>query len=134
MIISSIQSSNHITFKGKYNVRELWIKGKLPTVRTDIYGLPITRKTVSREHIVPKSMGGSADNCNIVLADKFANSRRGCEKLSKFTTLENVVNYFIQFIGIKIKEGGKVRFDGEKYFKSCVPSLKHEGFNLDLRG
>ena len=34
----------------------------------------------------------------------------------------------------KIKEGNKVRFDGDKYFKSCVPSLKHEGFNIDLRG
>ena len=35
---------------------------------------------------------------------------------------------------VKIKEGNKVRFDGDKYFKSCVPSLKHEGFNINLRG
>ena len=34
-----------------------------------------------------------------------------------------------------VKENGRVRFVGDKYFKSCIPSLKHEGFDkLDLRG
>lgn len=129
-----LPSKDKTSFKGKWGVRELWIRGKLPNVKTDIYGLPITKKTVSREHIVPKCFGGVSDNCNIALADKYINSRRGCEKLSEFTTLENVVNYFLQFIGIKVKDHGKVMFDGEKYFRSCIPSLKHEGFNLDLRG
>jgi hypothetical protein len=110
------------------------MRGKLPSVKKDIYGLPLTKKTVSREHIVPKSLGGTSFNSNIALADKFMNSKRGCEKLAKFTTLENVVNYFLQFVGVKVKEHGKVMFDGEKYFRSCIPSLKHEGFNLNLRG
>lgn len=123
------------SFAGKFGVRDLWMRGKLPQVKFDIYGLPLKKKTCSREHIIPKSLGGSSYNSNIALADKFMNSKRGIEKLSEFTTLENVVNYFLQFVGIKIKENGKVRFDGDKYFKSCIPSLKHEGFDkLDLRG
>lgn len=123
------------SFTGKFGVRDLWMRGKLPQVKFDIYGLPLKKKTCSREHIIPKSLGGSSYNSNIALADKFMNSKRGTEKLSEFTTLENVVNYFLQFVGIKIKENGKVRFDGDKYFKSCIPSLKHEGFDkLDLRG
>ena len=123
------------SFAGKFGVRDLWMKGKLPQVKFDIYGLPLTKKTCSREHIIPKSLGGSSYNSNIALADKFMNSKRGTEKLSEFTTLENVVNYFLQFVGVKIKENGKVRFDGDKYFKSCIPSLKHEGFDkLNLRG
>lgn len=123
------------SFAGKFGVRDLWMRGKLPQVKFDIYGLPLTKKTCSREHIIPKSLGGSSYNSNIALADKFMNSKRGTEKLSEFTTLENVVNYFLQFVGVKIKENGKVRFDGDKYFKSCIPSLKHEGFDkLDLRG
>ena len=134
MQVQAVQPVSPVSFKGKYGVRDLWMKGKLPQVKIDIYGLPLAKKTCSREHIVPKSIGGSSHNSNIALADKFMNSKRGTEKLSEFTTLENVVNYFMQFIGIKIKEGNKVRFDGDKYFKSCVPSLKHEGFNIDLRG
>jgi len=133
--VQAVQPASRVSFAGKFGVRDLWMKGKLPQVKFDIYGLPLTKKTCSREHIIPKSLGGSSYNSNIALADKFMNSKRGTEKLSEFTTLENVVNYFMQFIGIKIKEGNRVRFDGDKYFKSCIPSLKHEGFDgLDLRG
>lgn len=135
MQVQAVQPASRVSFAGKFGVRDLWMKGKLPQVKFDIYGLPLTKKTCSREHIIPKSLGGSSYNSNIALADKFMNSKRGTEKLSEFTTLENVVNYFMQFIGIKIKEGNRVRFDGDKYFKSCIPSLKHEGFDgLDLRG
>lgn len=135
MQVQAVQPASRVSFTGKFGVRDLWMKGKLPQVKFDIYGLPLTKKTCSREHIIPKSLGGSSYNSNIALADKFMNSKRGTEKLSEFTTLENVVNYFMQFIGIKIKEGNRVRFDGDKYFKSCIPSLKHEGFDgLDLRG
>ena len=135
MQVQAVQPASRVSFAGKFGVRDLWMKGKLPQVKFDIYGLPLTKKTCSREHIIPKSLGGSSYNSNIALADKFMNSKRGTEKLSEFTTLENVVNYFMQFIGVKIKEGNRVRFDGDKYFKSCIPSLKHEGFDgLDLRG
>lgn len=117
-------------FKGKYGVRDLYMNGKLPTVKTDIYGLPLKKKTCSREHIIPKSLGGSSNNSNIALADKFINSRRGNQPLSKFTTVENVINYLLQFVGIEIKEGKIVKFSGNKYISELLPSLKHEGIDI----
>ena len=138
MSISPVQSigpTYQVSFGNKYGVRELWMSGKLPQVKTDIYGLPLKKKTCSREHVIPRSLGGSSFNSNIALADKYANSARGTKPLGQFTTLENVVNYLLQFWGIKIKDGANhVRFDGTKYAKGLIPSLKHEGFNLDVRG
>lgn len=124
-----IGNSIYPNFTGRYGVRELWMRGELPEVKYDIYGLPLRKKSCSREHIVPKSMHGSSDNSNIALADKYVNSLRGTQKLSQFTTFENVVNYFIQFMGIKIKKNNKVVFDGNKYIDSLIPSLRKEGFH-----
>lgn len=128
MKVDSIQRPSAPSFQGKYGVRELYIRGKLPQVKYDIYGLPLKKKTVSREHIIPRSHGGTAENSNIALADKFINSKRGNEPLNKFTTFENVVNYLLQFIGIEIREGKIVKFSGDKYIKDLIPSLRSEGF------
>lgn len=118
-----------VSFKGKYEVRDLYLKDKLPGVKYDIYGLPLSKKTVSREHIIPRSLGGLSDNSNIALADKFINSSRGNEPLRAYTTLENVANYLLQFVGIEIKEGKVVKFSGAEYIKKLIPSLRHEGFS-----
>ena len=132
--VGPVQPVHNVSFGNKYGVRELFMSGKLPQIKKDIYGLGLRKKTCSREHIIPRSLGGSSDNSNIALADKFANSARGNKPLSQFTTLENVVNYLLQFIGIQVKDNNKhVRFDGNKYIKNLLPSLKHEGFNLDTR-
>lgn len=128
MKVDSVPKVQPVTFKGKWGVRDLFIKGKLPHVEYDIYGLPLKSKTVSREHIIPRSLGGPSDNSNIALADKFINSKRGNEPLCEFTTLSNVVNYLLQFIGIELKEGKVVKFSGNEYIKSLIPSLRHEGF------
>lgn len=137
MSISPVQSigpTYQVSFGNKYGVRELWMSGKLPQVKMDIYGLPLKKKTCSREHVIPRSLGGPSFNSNIALANKYANSARGTKPLSQFTTLENVVNYLLQFWGIKIKDkSNHVRFDGTKYAKGLIPSLKHEGFDLDVR-
>lgn len=128
MPIDPISPKQQIAFKGKWGVRDLYIKGKLPHVKYDIYGLPLKPKTCSREHVIPRSLGGLSDNSNIALADKFINSKRGNEPLCEFTTFENVVNYLLQFIGIEIKEGKIVKFSGNDYIKRLIPSLRHEGF------
>lgn len=135
MRVNPVIMPNSPQFKGKYGVRELYMKDKLPSVKFDIYGLPLKKETCSREHIIPKSLGGTAGNNNIALADKFINMKRGNAPLFKFTTLENVMNYLLQFIGIEIKEGKAVKFSGDKYVKDLIPSLKHEGFKqLDKLG
>lgn len=118
------------TFEGVDNVANLWKRGKLPTVKVGIYGTQLKPKTVSREHIQPKSMGGSSENKNIALGDKFINSKRGTQPLNQFTTFENVIAYLLQFIGIKVEKNGKIIFDGDKYIKDLLPSLKGQGFNF----
>lgn len=118
------------SFLGQDNVANLWKRGKLPTVKVGIYGTQLTKKTVSREHVIPRSMGGSSENSNIALGDKFINSKRGTKPLNEFTTFENVIAYLLQFIGVKVEKNGKIIFDGDKYFKNLIPSLKSQGFNF----
>lgn len=120
------------TFRGKYGVKELYMSDKLPSVKNDIYGIPLSKKTCSREHVIPKSLGGSSGNSNIALADVFINNKRGNQPLNKFTNIQNVVNYLLQFVGIEIKEGKIVKFNGDKYISDLLPSLKHEGLDIDI--
>lgn len=118
------------SFLSQDNVANLWKRGKLPTVKVGIYGTQLTKKTISREHVIPRSMGGSSENSNIALGDKFINSKRGTKPLNEFTTFENVIAYLLQFIGVKVEKNGKIIFDGDKYFKNLIPSLKSQGFNF----
>lgn len=115
---------------GRYGIRELWMSGKIPEVTHGIYGTKLTKENCTREHIVPRSLGGSSDNSNIALADKSINNRRGTSKLSIFTTLDNVIKYLKQFLGIKVVEYNKVKFDGDEYVHSTFKSLKHEGIRV----
>lgn len=38
--IQPIGPTHQVSFGNKYEVRELWMNGKLPQVKMDIYGLP----------------------------------------------------------------------------------------------
>lgn len=117
-----------VSFNGVDNVANLWKRGKLPTVKVGIYGCKLNKKNLSREHILPKSMGGTSDNSNIAVGDRFINSKRGIKPLKEFTTFENVVAYLLQFIGVKVEKNGKIIFDGDNYITKLIPALKGQGF------
>lgn len=119
------QKKRSILFGKKAGIRDLFMNDLLPSVKLDIYGIPLSKSTCTREHIIPKSLGGSSANKNIALADKFLNNKRGNAPLNQFTTLENVVTYLLQFVGIKVKKGN---FNGDTYIKELLPSLKDQGF------
>ena len=42
--IQPIGPTHQVSFGNKYGVRELWMNGKLPQVKMDIYGLPFQRE------------------------------------------------------------------------------------------
>ena len=119
-----------VSFLGVDNVANLWKRGKLPTVKVGVYGTRLTNKNVSREHIIPRAMGGSSENSNIALGDKFINSKRGTQPLKEYTTFENVIAYLLQFVGVTVEKNGKIIFDGDKYIKDIIPAFKGQGFNI----
>lgn len=98
-------------------------KGKLPSVKKDIYGDKITDPSI--EHIIPKSKGGASKLYNYAIANAKTNSLRGCKDIMEFTTKDNVKNYLRQFIGVKLKD-----FDGLQYIKDIVQTFKNMGVEL----
>lgn len=107
-----------ITF-GYHNIlKTQYLKGNLKEVKYGIYGDRLTKKTVSLEHIVPKSKGGKTELYNLALASKRTNHARSNKPIKDFLTAENLTRYINQFMGIKIPE-----FDGVKYVKELLKSI-----------
>ena len=104
-----------------------WRKGNLPTVVKDVYGE--TLKDVTLEHLIPKSLGGKSNICNYGLANKTINETRGNKPLLEFTTKENLIGWFNQFIGVKTE-----KFNGDEYIKNATKYLAKNGINLDIKG
>lgn len=104
---------------GYHNIlKTQYLKGNLKEVKYGIYGDKLTKKTVSLEHIVPKSKGGKTELSNLALASKRMNHARSNKPIKDFLTAENLTRYIEQFINIKIPE-----FDGVKYVKELLKSI-----------
>ena len=123
MIIEPIKPQP--TFGYSNILKTEWLKGNLKTVKKGFYGDVLTKKTVSLEHLKPVCQGGKTVQKNLVLASKRMNCARGCDDITKYATKKNVVEYLIQFIGIKTKH-----FDGDAYIANIIETLKTLGFNL----
>lgn len=120
------QPTNPIVFGYKSILKTEWKAGNLPTVKKDVYGEILERASV--EHIIPVGQGGVKSLCNIGLANEAMNNLRGSKPILQFTTKENLVNWFTQFVGVKTK-----RFDGDKYIKNATKYLAKNGINLDIK-
>lgn len=107
-----------ITFQYHNILKTQYLKGNLKDVKYGIYGDKLTKKTVSLEHIVPKSKGGKTELSNLALASKRMNHARGNKPIKDFLTAENLTRYIEQFMNIKIPE-----FDGVKYVKELLKSI-----------
>ena len=119
MFINAIAQPNPISFGYKSILKTLYKKGELPEVVKDIYGKVLTPETVTIEHIIPKSKKGASNLTNYALANARDNMSRSSDDLLKHTTVENIKEYFEQFIGVK-RQG----FDGDKYIKNAKKTLK----------
>lgn len=100
-----------ISFNGYQSVlKTLFREGKLPKGLRGIYGDVLTQNNLSLEHIIPKSKGGRTELCNLALASKRMNTRRGSRPIQYFLSMEMVDSYCKQFEGLQI---GK--FNGHRY-------------------
>lgn len=102
----------------KSQLKKLYKKGKLP-IKYGLYGEELTKKNVTDEHLLPRSLGGTSELSNIALATKQANWRRGSEPIEYFLTFGMLRNYCRQFKGIKLKN-----FDGDEYVKGIIKTIR----------
>lgn len=120
----NITPMSSISFKA--DLKRLFDKGKLPSVTHGFYGMPLTKENVSREHLLPRSLGGKTKESNIVLADKFINWQRSSQPLTKFAHEKEAVEYLEQFKDISLPD-----FNGKTYIKNVASTLNRLG--LDIR-
>ena len=136
---------DNISFGYTTTISKLFKEGKLPSVVKGFYGgeLSIDPKSlqrISNEHLQPKSLGGSTQLFNIVLATVENNGRRGNEPLSKYFNKQTADEYWEQFKGlvVEFKKGNKTKiFDGDKYIEetqNTVKKILESEKRLDLWG
>lgn len=137
--------TNDIAFGYTTVLSKLFKEGQLPSVTKGFYGgeLKIDPKSLQRasnEHLQPKSLGGSTQLFNIVLATVENNSKRSNEPLSKFFNKQKADEYWDQFTDliVEYQKGNKTKiFDGNKYTedsKNTVKKILASEKRLDLWG
>lgn len=132
MMIAPIQMNYiGISFLGKRrlnpdnpDLKTLWDTGKLSKVKYGFYGDRLTQDNVSREHLLPKSLGGTTKFGNIVLASKQNNSMRGNRPIAWYIDLTAAKRYLKQF------ENMKIPIDGNRYIQAVKNTLKFLGIKL----
>lgn len=144
-MIPPIKQINPISFGYTTTVSKLFREGLLPSVTKGFYGGelnidPKSLQRVSNEHLKPKSMGGSTQLFNIVLATVENNGKRGNEPLSKYFNKQKADEYWEQFKGliVEFQKGNKTKiFDGDKYIEetqNTVKKILEQEKRLDLWG
>ena len=109
-----------ITFGYKSVMKTYWRDGKLPTVVKDIYGDDLIDATI--EHIRPRSKGGKSNLFNYALANPWTNQKRGSDDIMQHTTIDNVYNWFKQFVDVKLPH-----LDGPEYIKNASKKFGKTG-------
>lgn len=107
------------TFTYSNKLKTLFKKGLLPSVQVDVAGNRLTKKNVTLDHIIPRSKGGKSITGNYMLAEKKFNSERGSDPLLQWATMEGIIKYLNQFIGIRVKG-----FIGNEYITEVLKTLE----------
>lgn len=123
----NIQQINGVSFQG-YNsiLKTEFRQNKLKSIKYGFYGDRLTQENVSLEHLKPHSQGGPTLLNNLVLTSKRNNSFRGNKDIREVANKENIYKYLLQFVGIDTG-----RFNGDKYIKLIVKTLRSLGIKLE---
>jgi hypothetical protein len=106
------------TFTYSNELKTLFRKGLLPTVKIDAMGNKLTKKNVTLDHIIPKSKGGKSVTGNYMLAEKKFNNVRGNDPLMEWASMKGIIKYLNQFINVRV---GK--FIGNDYIADVLKTL-----------
>lgn len=107
-----------VTFGYNNELKTLFKKGKLPSVKYDVTGRRLTKKNATLDHVIPRSKGGKSVTENFMLATAEFNQIRGNKPLKDFLTVEGFSRYINQFIDVVV-DG----FNGNKYIKGLLNTL-----------
>lgn len=118
----NVKGVNNISFGYSHPIKKAFDKGLLGKDFKGLYGVKLTSKNRTIEHIKPHSLGGGLNWGNVALADKIMNSIRGIKPIEEFVTFQMWKDYLKQFINIKNQY-----IDGMHYIKEIC---KAQGFNL----
>lgn len=114
-----IQLLSQLNFGYKSILKTAYQQGLLPTVTKDFYGSPLSKDTVTLDHLLPKSKNGTSKLSNFVLATMKNNSTRGNKPLSNVFNQEAFEQYCEQFKGVKIPF-----FNGDEYIKQISKTVE----------
>lgn len=113
-----VKPADNVNFGYRHQLKTLWLKGKLPSVKFGVYGDNLTKDTVSLEHFKPVSQGGKTILGNLGLASKEKNNLRGSKPLREFLTLAGLKQYLEQFTGVNVDD-----FNGNKYSQLVIKNV-----------
>lgn len=114
--------NKNISFGYNHPIKKAFDKGLLGKDFKGLYGVKLTKKNRTIEHIKPHSLGGGLNWGNVALADKIMNAIRGIKPIEEFVTFQMWKDYLKQFIGIKNQF-----IDGMKYIKEIC---KEQGLDI----
>ena len=100
-------------------LKTLYKQDKLPSVKYGFYGDELTKSNVSLEHLRPKSKNGKTELCNLVLATKNNNHRRGAQPLGEVINWNYAEQYLQQFKNVHVEN-----FNGNKYIEMIIRTIK----------
>lgn len=121
-----IQPISVVSFCYKNRLKTAWKNGEIPELIHDFYdGTPLSKDTVTLEHLKPHSQGGKTTLTNLVLTSYSNNVKRGNKDIRDYINIEAARQYLEEAKKIKCKG-----INGEAYAKSIINRLKSLGVTI----
>ena len=114
-----IEGVNNLSFKYNHPLKKAFDKGLLGKDFKGLYGVKLTKRNRTLEHIKPHSLGGGLNWGNVALADRTMNAKRGIKPIEEFVTFDMWKAYLRQFINIKNE-----LVNGMRYIKDICKAQK----------